>query len=461
MDPKLLFKEDIFFDRFIKKTLGFRELNPGDKIVIGVSGGLDSIVLLHLLNATKQYDLFIAHVNHNLRVKSNNDQYFVEKLSRKLEIPFFLKSLKLSSLKKGQSIEEWGREKRYSFFNDILIKVKAKWIMTAHHGNDQIETLLFNLSRKTGVAGLRGISKKRDNILRPLIDFSKNEMREFSGRFGLAYVQDESNNDYSIPRNYLRKKVIEPWEIQNKNIVSSINSSINIFKEWYEALDSLISIFLYPKIINLRYEFKIPIDLFTTVPRIVQLRLIQKLINSKNEFRFSKHHYKMLSQFLMKKKLGSIYNLFECWDLAFEREFLIGYKKNILNFDEIKVLRLNNPFVTRDTTFEITLDKSKIHYNKENILSHESINWSVIKNKVIKIRLWRNGDQFIPLGMDGQQKISDFLINQKIELSQKRVQYVTTADNCIFWVCGRRISNLVKIENDTKEKAYLIQRSIN
>jgi len=146
-------KKDPFFDLFTSFLSTFDDLKPRKKILVAVSGGLDSIALLHLLHAYNKYDLYIAHVNHKIRSDSDKDQKFVEKVAFDSKIPIFTKILDFSSKKKSSSLEEWGREMRYSFFNQIKNNNDLDFIMTAHHGNDQVETLLLNLSRKTGVNG--------------------------------------------------------------------------------------------------------------------------------------------------------------------------------------------------------------------------------------------------------------------------------------------------------------------
>ena len=458
MDINFSIKDDIFYTRFKDKLQKIEELKSNDKIIVAVSGGLDSVVLLNLLQATRDYKLYIIHINHKIRPESEREQLFVETLADEFKIPFYLKSLDPLTKKKNESLEEWGRTNRYLFFNEICKKNRAKWVMTAHHGNDQIETLLLNLSRRTGVAGLRGISRRNGIVLRPLIDFSRKEIFEFAKKMNINHINDNSNNDIRIPRNYLRKKVISPWEKNNKNIVNSISTSINNFKEWHEALDFLVLNFLIPKVKYAKNNFRIPISFLKPLPKILQIRLIQLLINNTKDNKFSKHDYKMLNQFLKNFKTGSIYPFSEIWELATERRYLIGYKKRHTDLFKESLISLNKSLIFGDYNYEITLDENKLFVSKDSISTHEMIDWSVIKNKEVKIRLWEKGDSFVPLGMVGHQKISDFLINEKIEQNKKKKQHVLTADNKIIWVCGMRISDLVKVKKTTKFKAFLIQR---
>ena len=150
-------RQDLFYKNFnkvIKETSGLIE---NDKIIIAVSGGLDSIALLFMLEAINVFEICVAHINHKIRANSDKDEQYVKLLSKKMGLKFVSKSLNPKTINKGASIEEWARKKRYDFLMRSLKKTKSKKILTAHHANDQIETILMNLSRGSGVLGLRGI----------------------------------------------------------------------------------------------------------------------------------------------------------------------------------------------------------------------------------------------------------------------------------------------------------------
>ena len=177
---KHLLKNHYLLKKFKNNIESFPYLEENDRVLVAVSGGVDSVALLVLLKELDLFRLITVHINHKLRHESDFDEQFVRDMSRDLNIPFRSKSLDLKSKPRKQSIEEWGREERYSFLKTILIKDKGRWIMTAHHANDQAETILMNLSRKSGVRGLRGISKENDKVLRPFLDFTKTDILNFS-----------------------------------------------------------------------------------------------------------------------------------------------------------------------------------------------------------------------------------------------------------------------------------------
>jgi tRNA(Ile)-lysidine synthetase-like protein len=166
----------------------------------------------------------------------------------------------------------------------------------------------------------------------------------------------------------------------------------------------------------------------------------------------------MLFQFINTPKTGNAYSISNNWELRHERKSLVGYKikTNVSNLEN--KVTAENSIIAGNYSYELSFKKHKIKNNLELITNLEIIDWSSIENKEIKLRLWKTGDTFIPLGMQGHQKVSDFLINQKVENFQKIKQYVMTADNEIIWICGLRISNTVKVKNSTVATAYLIQK---
>lgn len=459
MKVELSIKKDPFYKTFINTLSQISDIKEGHKILIGVSGGLDSVALTYLLHSTKKFNLIIAHVNHKLRKECDDDQTFVKDFASNLNIPSHFNILDPLKRKKKMSIEEWGRKERYSFFNDIFIKTDADFIMTAHHGNDQIETLLLNLSRKTGNAGLRGIAHKRKNLLRPLLNFSKKEILNFVKRNKINYINDSSNQDSSFTRNFIRNRVVKPWEKKDIDIVYKVSQSIKLFSQWHLSLDFLINKFVIPEIVKSKDNFKIELSLIVEMPLTLQVRLLEILMGNKN-INFSKHHYNMIHQFINKPKIGTVFDIFNMWELRHERKFLVGYKiKDIMNCSSYNLL-FNVPIYVNNHIFEVGLENS-IKYKKENVLSEEFVDFDKLKDKNLILRLWEKGDKFIPLGMNGHQKVSDFLINQKVEQKNKEKQYVMTADNEIIWICGMRLSDSFKIDEHTKQKACLIQLKSN
>ena len=449
-------RKDLFYKNFNKVINETSGLIKNDKIIIAVSGGLDSITLLFLLEAINIFEIVVVHINHKIRVNSDSDEQFVKLLSKRMELKFISKSLNPKTISKGESIEEWARKKRYEFLKESLKKTKSKKILTAHHANDQIETILINLSRGSGVLGLRGIDKKNKYLLRPLLGFKKKEIIEFSKRVKFKFLEDETNKDLSIPRNFIRHKVVNPWEKQIPYLSDAFNKTVENISHWQLALDYFINNFILSKINFQDNGFSIEKNLIKDFPNLIKLRIIQLLIGSEEGNLWSRHQIKMLNNFFIKNEIGKIFEFNNQWRLLSDRNDIIGQK--VKGHFSKKSILISKDLMAEHNNVKISIKIS----NKRNIKfksKYEIVDWGKIKKKKLRIRLWREGDTFQSLGMNGHQKVSDFLINNKVNQFEKEKQHVLISNNEIIWICGLRISDKIKVTNDTTEFAYLILKT--
>ena len=454
-----LIQSDSFWIRFRKHVSTFERLKKGDQVLVAVSGGLDSMAFLYMLVELDHFRLSIGHVNHHLRKDSNSDKNFVKGVAEDLDIPFFSKNLNPDEMKKGASVEEWARNHRYHKLQKIACENDLKWILTAHHANDQAETVLMNLARQSGISGLRGIAKSNGSIIRLLLPFTRHELQEFVHRHKIPFREDETNSDSSFPRNFLRNEVIKPWENNSHHLMRGITQSVQHFSEWMDSLDYLISEFCFPSVIRNQNHFKIEFENFDKMTELIQIRLIQILMENRETKLWSKHKIETLRSFLRKNQVGNQIQLGE-WVLLFDRSCLLG-KKSRKRFTKSKV----ELFPDKHIEFNQYRYKLKTQLmNTTSVASdpdQEWIDWSVLKGKILEIRLWRDGDLFQPLGMLGHQKISDFLINEKVDRFTKENQAVVSANGEIFWVCGHRIADWVKTKPSTIETAQLSRIQLN
>jgi len=457
IDNNLIESDKVFY-RFVRELNNFKNLKNGHSLIVGVSGGLDSMALLSLLVSTNSFDISVAHINHQLRSDSYEDETFVKNICEKLSIKFYLKRLEPKSRAKGHSVEDWARIQRYKFYTDIANIGKADWIMTAHHGNDQIETVLMNLSRKTGILGLRGIAKQKNKIIRPLLGFTKIELDDYINRIGIPYREDSSNIDISIPRNFLRHKVVKPWHNKIHNLVPAFNKSIENFIEWKESLDYLIIEKIIPELQYTENFIEIPTSLIEKMPKMVRIRLVYLLINKSNKNAWSRHTIELLHTFFEKKQIGNRIELNSNWNLLRDRINIIVKKDNSKNKKHTLELRLNHAVEFEKYRYQLTLNNNDSYRLSNN---HEQLDWGKLKNSKLEIRGWKHGDRFQPLGMEGHQKLSDFLINQKVDRFSKDNQTVITADGKIIWVCGRRIANWVRLTDKTTQRVSISRVQIN
>ena len=438
-----LFKTELFSNRYLEKN---------DNIIVSVSGGLDSTALLFLLKSINIYKIIVAHVDHAIRKDSINDKIFVESLCKDLNIPFFSKTLNPSSKPKKDSPEQWAREKRYEYLRNLYIETKSDWIMTGHHCDDNAETVLMNLSRQAGVNGLTGIPQKNGKIIRPLLPFEKKSLCDFVERVGLPFKNDPTNSDISIPRNFIRKKVLKPWNSKVPFLIKSIYKSTQFVNKWKQSLDHLLIKFIISKFVIFDNRIDIPIDLINDLPNLVKIRLIQILFYKEKKL-WSKHDLKMLEQFLNRVSVGKTFSLINRWSLLHDRGFIIA--KKTIKTESIKETHItpNKTVFFCNMIYNIITNGKQAQLSKSK--NREIVDWSKFKNKKLRIRIWTDGDVFQPLGMKNKKKISDFLINEKIDNISKKTQSVLTVDGEIAWVCGLRISDWAKITKDTKQKALL------
>lgn len=208
-----------------------------DKVLIGVSGGPDSMCLLHILQELG-YNICVAHINHGLRENANLEEEYVRNYCEKYDVPFFAKHVKLKENLDGMTVEEAGRKIRYYFFNEVCINEKCNKIATAHTSNDNAETVIMNMIRGSGVNGLKGIEPKRGNIVRPLIDVSRKEIEEYCKENNLNPKHDESNDELLYTRNKVRLELIPYIEKNiNSNAINNINRMSKIVLEEETYID--------------------------------------------------------------------------------------------------------------------------------------------------------------------------------------------------------------------------------
>lgn len=225
----------------------YNMINDGDKVVIGVSGGPDSITLLNVLNKFKEklnIKIYVAHINHSIRKEADEETEYVREFCKKIDVEFFFKKIDVESEAKKLKIgtEEAGRNIRYAFFEEVAEKVGANKIATAHNSNDNAETVLMNIIRGTSISGLKGIEKMRDNkFIRPLIETTRDKIEEYCKIENLNPRYDKSNKENVYTRNKVRNLLIPYIQKEfNPNIIEGINRLSNIATEEERFLNSLV-----------------------------------------------------------------------------------------------------------------------------------------------------------------------------------------------------------------------------
>lgn len=273
-------------DEVLKTIKTYNLINKNDKIVVGVSGGPDSICLLHVLNSLKkelEIEIYVAHINHGLRAAADIETEYVKNFCKSLNIECFVKKVDIQKIAKEekQGTEETGRNVRYNFFSEISQKTNSNKIATAHNSNDRAETVILNVLRGSGISGLKGIEPIRDNkFIRPLIRINRQDIEQYCKENNLNPKIDESNKENIYNRNKVRNIIIPYIEREfNKNIIKTINRLSDVATEENEYLQNIVKN-EYQSISKIENNMVI-LDLkkFNNLELVIKRRLILYTIN--------------------------------------------------------------------------------------------------------------------------------------------------------------------------------------
>jgi tRNA(Ile)-lysidine synthase len=475
----------------VKKTIKKHKLfSPGDKVVIGVSGGPDSVCLLHLLCAMRfklRAKLIVAHLNHCLRGEdSDRDEKFVKELAEKMNLLFFSKKLNLA--KKKGNLEEIARQVRYEFLAKVARQYKTDKIATAHTACDQIETVLMNIFRGAGPRGLCGmryislqttdyrlrsscrlcaVDRRQDTvdcrpikIIRPLLDIWRSEIEEYLNQNKIPYRIDKSNFDLRFTRNRIRHKLIPVLEKENSQFKKMFFKKIKKFQKKYEDIlekaGKELSVIRYPlsdreitldlnkfkkfnpflqsEILRLAIE-----ELTGDLKNITEVNIKQclKLIKS-GKTGLQLHLPKRLKIF---KDYGKIVISLQHTDYSLQ-----PIKKKILQIPGITAI----PEINRK--IKTTILKKAVVRRQLAVDSNVAFLDYDKCGKKLYIRAWQKGDRFSPLGMRGTKKLQDFFTDCKISRRfRNQIPIIVTENDQIVWIAGFQIDNRFKLTDKTEK----------
>lgn len=457
-------KRDNYFKKIYSEVEEFidKELYLDEKIniVVGVSGGVDSVVLFDILaniSQKKEFNLIVAHVDHSLRKESETDMEFVKKLCEKYNVKFYSKKINVKehSNKKKISIEEAARELRYDFMEEVCAKTNSSFLALAHNANDSAETFFINLLRGTGLSGLSGIPQKRPlntqvNIIRPIINLSRADIEEYAKKRNIKWVEDISNKENIYLRNKIRNELL-PFiqEKFDRDIISSINKASKLINS--------ADVFIYHKI--KKYVNDVLIEKKTSYVEIdlKKLFLFDDFIKGEilNLILKNIFEIKNISQNIVKGILGLEYSepgaVFEINSkiTAYKDRQTLFIARNQLFRNNSLVIEKIGEFKFENKVFKLSkIPKNKIEFGEASNIEYFDLDYLPEK---LEIRHIQDGDKFTPIGMTGRVKLSDFLVNNKIPLLKKKDILVLTDRVNIIWVCGLRIADKYKITQNTKK----------
>ena len=431
------------FNSFIQKKL---LCTKTDKILVAVSGGVDSMVLLHLF-IDAGYNVALAHCNFNLRDKeSDEDEIFVKNTCVKLMIEnhFISFSTREYASEKKISIEMAARDLRYSWFNSLLEKYKYTKIATGHHLNDSIETVFINLTRGTGINGITGIKPKNATIIRPLLFATRSEIEEYAKYNKLPFKTDSSNASNEYVRNIIRNEIIPAFKRINPSFEATMQQNLEHFTDAACIFNHQVEKTNSNLITEEGTGIKIHIDKL-----LLQTQSQTYLFEMLSPYGFSKDTVNKIMQSARKEPGRIFYS--NTHKILIDREFLILEAK----LEENSIYTINN----LDDFTQLPIKIEALHFQIEafNLFKTNSIaclDAEKIEFPLI-LRKWETGDSFFPLGMTKKKKLSDFFIDQKLDRFQKEKIWVLESDRKIVWLVGHRIDNRYKITTNTKKVLQL------
>ena len=407
------------------------------KLLLAVSGGIDSMVLVNLMHQLK-YNFAVAHCNFQLRnTESNDDESFVISECEKLKVPFF--TLKFDTKKFAEdyklSIQLAARKLRYDWFYEILEKENYNYILTAHHLDDSLETFLINFTRGTGLEGLTGIPLQNVKIIRPLLSFSRKEIEDFAIENKIKWREDSSNASDKYLRNKLRHDVIPTLKELQPNLLSSFEKTIENLQQAQSLVEDASKL-VYKIVVEEQDNFL-----------KINLKELLKLPN------YTAYLYKWLKDFgftawadiadLVKAQSGKqIFS--ERHILLKDRDYLILSFKQKNSENETFFIEKNQNVVN----FPLKLDFSRV-----TAISNVSNTCIFVDEDKIQfplmLRKWCEGDYFYPLGMKGKKKLSKYFKDEKLSLIEKSQVWLLCSNYQIIWVIGKRQDERFKVETNT------------
>ncbi|WP_281234765.1 tRNA lysidine(34) synthetase TilS [Flavobacterium gelatinilyticum] len=410
------------------------------KLFLAVSGGLDSMVLLHLFKKLG-YEIAVLHCNFQLRgLESFGDEEFIQKFCEQNNIPIFTTQFDTEAFAKDYklSTQVAARELRYSWFYELLEEENFDYILTAHHADDNLETFIINLTRGTGLEGLTGIPEQNDKIIRPLLSFSREEILNYAHENNIEWREDSSNASNKYLRNKIRHNLVPVLKEINPNFLDAFQKTQSFLQESQEMVEDA-SIMVYQRVAKEAGD-DIHFD----------LNQLKKLPNYKS------YLYQWLNEFGF-SAWNDVYDLVEgqSGKQVFAEEFRLLKNRETLILSPFSGLLENEEFEINETDSEVNfplkmtlcnVGHTTFGSNRTIFVDAEKIHFPLV------LRKWKEGDVFQPFGMEGKsKKVSKLFKDEKLSLIEKEKIWILWSDNQIVWVVGIRQDERFKIENTTNK----------
>ncbi len=426
------------FKEHINKNLPFLKEN---KLLVAISGGVDSVVLTHLL-CDLGFEVSLAHCNFNLRAEeSDADENFVLDLDDKLDLEVFIESFDTNAFVEANklSIQLAARQLRYDWFQSLVEQLNFDYVLTAHHADDNLETFLINLSRGTGLDGLTGIPEINNYIIRPLLPFSRETIERYARDKNITWREDSSNQSNKYLRNALRHEVIPKLKQLNATFLENFNKTQAYLQESKTIIQDRVDE-VYEQVVDKISDE----DVYFNIEKIQQLSnpkaYLYQLLNA---YGFTEWDdvFHLLSAQSGKQVFSKKHILLK------DRDYLILSEKKAEQQDVTIVIendidqQTNTPFGTIkiETVTALAETNPKTLYVDKSLLKFP-----------LNVRIWQKGDYFYPLGMPGKKKLSKFFKDEKLSLLDKERILVLISGKEIVWVIGKRPDDRFKVTAKTQ-----------
>lgn len=430
----------------IDAFLGFIQQNAlfesDEKILLAVSGGLDSITLCHLFERAS-FNYSIAHVNYKLRGEaSEGDARFVKELANKNKVDFYYEEFETEKIaeENKEGIQQTARKLRYRFFNSVAQQHNFQKIAAAHHINDSLETSLYNFSKGSGIKGLKGIKAINGNIIRPLLFATREQLEEYANENRLSWREDASNASLKYKRNLIRHQVVPVLKQINPSLeetyarnIRRLNSSEEIVGHYAKAA--------YGKCVTqVQNGFKI------SVPELLKCKGVEVILDLwLSEFGFNFIQVEDIVTHLQGSS-GKVF-LSGTHQATIDRNVLWVELIDSGQIAPTKFSENEHKTVGDYSLISRIIESADYHLTKKESVA--ALDYERLKLP-LTIRPWQQGDFFYPLGLKGKKKLSDFMIDRKIALNLKKRILVATSGADIVWIVGMRIDDRYKITSETK-----------
>ena len=435
-------------------------ISRGDRVVVAVSGGPDSVCLLHLLLQISQelaLKLFVAHLNHMLREEAIEEENFVRELAEKYSLPFYSERIEVAKkLRKGETLEEGARRIRYDFLRRAGERFSANKIALGHNADDLVETILLNLIRGTGIRGLRGIPPVRMEgamaFIRPLIEIWREEITEYLKERNIPYKIDRSNLSLEFTRNKIRHQLIPLLEEINPKVklaiyrLGEIAGEINSFieEEVKKAKEGIVKKDESVLLLNIQ-------RLFAFHPAL-QKEIIRSVLAEFTNYEMGREEIERILEVGRRGGAITLPGRVDVRRVGDELQFKKEKERKIEYEIPLKI-----PGGTSIPEAKMRIEAEIIegkHLVKDASCREVTLDMEGIKGRLIA-RNWRRGDRIVPLGMRNEKKLQDIFVDKKIPREERRRIPIICDEEGIIWVVGVAISERVKVGEGTRRVLYL------